>query len=148
MHHSRDYEPVVITNVNRLRIFNRLDGGLNNFDDGFGWILEIDGRITPEIWPDDDSRREKSEKVLIEVDEDVKVDVVWRYGNKETLIPKEFELQVGELVIRTHPSRYPCQIVMGGVELRVRRIEIEFKEGQAVWIDLSLLPVGEVVKVL
>ena len=138
----------VIMPVDRLDIVRP---PVDTFEDGFPTYVLVDGKKLPDrdppLW---------DKRVLLVVEAGANLSVaVWvtdktivdgQY-NEQLLIfqPKDFDLTLGCVRVRTHPTRYPCQITINGFEPRVKALTISFEEGVAVWVNMEFLPIGEMV---
>lgn len=113
--------------VGKLEIVNIIHQG--NVHDGYGWILRIDGKLSPEIWPDDTTKREKALLLAVDCGFLPIVLVTWRDGSKEVLVPDDLDVTVVDLVVKSRPDRFPCQVSIGGTEPNVKTVRVLFKTG-------------------
>jgi hypothetical protein len=115
--------------VDIVRAFQAPNPPNDSFDNGYKTFVKIDGHHRPNCY-------EREITLLIEAGSKVQVEVLWKHGLVEVFEPEEFEFSMGCLEIRTHPNRYPCQIIVGGYEPRCYSVAIRFAEGECPWVDL------------
>lgn len=108
-----------------------------DFNDGYSTFVKIDGKSFQEQEP---KRYEKEIIVKSVVDKPLQVQVLFGDGTTEVFEPKEFRLDMENISIEIHSTRNPCAIYINGSEVKCRSLEVTFKEGEAVWVNLVLLP--------
>lgn len=132
-----------IQKVNSLKVLYECDGR-----DGFTAKVEIDGVQPPSFNP---PLHEKTIKVRIKHHEKVSVEVEYITADRKNLTvlyePKNFECEVGKVKVRTKPDRFPCEILLHGLEFGVDSLHFQFVRGEPVWMNLRLCPWAEPIVV-
>lgn len=122
--------------VNSLVIDYQYDGR-----DGFPAKVVVDG-VQPPDFPT--PLYEKAIKVRTKHHEPICVEVEYLAADKTPVTilyhPETFEMEVGEVSVKTHPDRFPCQVLLGGIEYGTDSLELKFVGGEPVLVNLRIAP--------
>lgn len=120
--------------VKELKINHR-----NTTEDGYGATVTIDG-VHPPNFPL--PRFERRITIRAWAGSPLLVDVEYTDGSV-VYQPEIFDFQLGNLHILNRTDRFPCQVTIGGLEPKVRSVRLAFQEGEAVWVEMTFMPVWD-----
>lgn len=111
--------------------------------DGFKTFAVIDGASPYNLG--DEILLERIITLVVDCDAVPIVDVEYLVeGTCEIVLarikPKYLYMKCGSLSVETRDDRFPCQILLDGHEPRVKVLTMRFAEGEACWVNMTILP--------
>lgn len=118
----------------------RLDincGSGPDYFDGYPTTIWIDGKAPHQIEP---GKYEAEITVIANAGDPLLVLIKFGDGTEALYQPEHFDLELGYVRVTKRDDRLPCATFIYGKEVCVYTLEIVFKEGEVVRVDLSLSP--------